>query len=88
MFNKWCNWAGSIVCVDKCSTFEIKKNGSSSIEVKPYLKANNEVIPSIKLNETFTHLGKTFFYTMSVDKVKSELISDFNSYMDAINRLP
>ena len=25
---------------------------------------------------------------MSVDKVKSELISDFNSYIDTINRLP
>ena len=25
---------------------------------------------------------------MSVDKVKAELISDFNSYIDTINRLP
>ena len=28
VFNKWCNWVSSVICVDKCSTFEIKKNGN------------------------------------------------------------
>ena len=88
VFNKWCNWAGLIICVDKCSTFGIKKNSNLSTQFKPYLKVNSEVIPPVKLNETFTYLGKTFSYTMSVDKVKAELISDFNSYIDTINRLP
>ena len=73
VFNKWCNWAGLIICVDKCSTFGIKKNGNSSTQSKPYLKVNNEVIPTVKLNETITYLRKTFSFTMSVDKVKSEL---------------
>ena len=86
VFNKWCNRAGLIICVDKCFTFGIKKNGNLSTQFKLYLKENNEVIPPVKLNETFTYLGKTFSYTMSVDKVKSELISDFNSYIDTINR--
>ena len=36
----------------------------------------------------FTYLGKTFSNKMSVDKVKAELISDFNSYIDTINLLP
>ena len=49
---------------------------------------NNEVTAPIRLNETFTYLGETFSYIMSVEKVKSELISDFNSYIDAINCLP
>ena len=75
----------------KCSTFGIKKNGNSSTQPQLYLKINNKVIPAVKLNETFTHLGKTFSYTISVDRVKSilnsELISDFNSYIDTINRL-
>ena len=88
VFNRWCNWAGLIICLDKCSAFRIKKNGNLSTQFKPYLKVNNEVIPPVKLNETFTYLGKTFSYTMSVDKVKAELISDFNSYIDTINRLP
>ena len=48
----------------------------------------NEVIPTVKLNETYTYLRKTFSYTMSVDKVKSELISGFNSYTDTIHCLP
>ena len=88
IFNKWCNLAGLIIYVDKCLTFGIKKNGNSSTRFKPYLKVNNEVIPPVKLNDNFTYLGKKFSYTMSVDKVKSDLISDFNSYIDAINRLP
>ena len=87
MFSKWCDLAGLIICVDKCSTFRIKKNGNSSTQFKPYLKINSEVIPRAKLNETFTYLRKTFSYTMSVGKVKSELISDFNSYTDTVNRL-
>ena len=88
MFNKCCNWDGLIICVDKCSTFGIKKNGNLSAQFKPYLKENNEVIPPVKLNETFTYLGKTFSYTMSEAKVKSESISDFDSYIDTINRFP
>ena len=87
VFNKWCNWAGLIICIDKCSTFAVKKNGNSSTHSKQYLKVNNEVIPPIKLNETFRYLGKTFSYTMSGDKVKTEFISDFHSYIETINRL-
>ena len=40
MFNKWCNWAGLIICVDKCSTFGVKKNGNSSTQSKQYLQVN------------------------------------------------
>ena len=35
-------------------------------QFKTYLKVNNQVIPSVKLNETFTYLRKTFSYTMSI----------------------
>ena len=34
------------------------------------------------------YLGKTFLHTMSVDNVKLELTSDFNSYIDTIDSLP
>ena len=74
VFTKCCNWAGLIISREKCSTFGFKKNGNSSI----HLKVNNEVTAPIRLNETFTYLGETFSYIMSVEKVKSELISDFN----------
>ena len=49
------------MCVNKCSTFGIKKNGNSSTQFKSNLKLNNEVIPPVKLNETFTYLGKNIF---------------------------
>ena len=74
VFTKCCNWAGLIISREKCSTFGFKKNDNSSI----HLKVNNEVTAPIRLNETFTYLGETFSYIMSVEKVKSELISDFN----------
>ena len=89
VFNKWSNRADLIICVDKCSTFGIRKNGNSSTQFKViYLKVNNEVIPPVKVNEIFMYVGKTVSYTMSVGKVKRELISDFNPYIDTINRLP
>ena len=28
VFNKWCNWVGSVICMDKCSTFGTEKNGN------------------------------------------------------------
>ena len=74
VFTKCCNWAGLIISREKCSTFGFKKNDNSST----HLKVNNEVTAPIRLNETFTYLGETFSYIMSVEKVKSELISDFN----------
>ena len=60
VYNKWCKWTHLIICLNKCSTFGIKKNGNSSTQFKPYLKVNNEVIPPVKLKEIFTYLGKHF----------------------------
>ena len=34
VFNKRCNWAGLIICVGKCSTFGIQKNGNSSTQFR------------------------------------------------------
>ena len=39
-FTQWCNWAGMIIKVNKCLTFDIKKAGTSSIQYFPNVILN------------------------------------------------
>ena len=88
VFTKWCNWAALIIRVDKCTTFGIKKNGSSACQFRPYIITNNEMIPPVEIGESFIYLGKSFSFDMSTEHVKNELITDFNKYISILNQLP
>ena len=48
---------------NKC--FGIKRNGKQSSQFKPYLKVNNEIIPAVKLNDSFVYLGKEFSFELT-----------------------
>ena len=76
VFTKWCHWAKFKIRIDKCSTFGIKKNGKAAAQFKPYLKVNNEVIPPVEIDDSFVYLGKSFSYSMSCEKIKSDLIEE------------
>ena len=88
VFTKWCNWSGLMIKVDKCSTFGIKKNGSSSAQFKPYLRISNEMVPPTEINESFEYLGKSFSFAMKTNNIKSKLTDDLASYIETLNRLP
>ena len=88
IFTKWCTWASLIIKVSKCKTFGIKKYGSKSIQFKPYLRTNNELIPPVKINQCFVNLGKEYSFDMKPDKIKKTLLKDLNQYVEVIDRLP
>ena len=82
-FTNWCTWSLLII---KVVTFGIKKYGSKSIQFKPHLQTNNELIPSVKIKECFVYLGKECSFDMKPDKIKETLLKYLNQYMEVIDR--
>ena len=74
--------------VDKCSTFGIKKNSSKSVQFLPKLLINNDMVPCVKLSDSFCYLGRHFDFEMSNKKHKSELITTFEKLMSEIDQKP
>ena len=58
VFTKVYTWASLILKVSKCKTYGIKRYGCKSVQFKPYLRTNNELTPSVKINECFAYLRK------------------------------
>ena len=73
-FSRWCQWAGMVICVDKCTTFGIKKLSTSSLHFQPKLLINSELIPHVKQGESFKYLGRYFNFDMD-NKDHTELIT-------------
>lgn len=89
IFTKWCHWSGFNIRVDKCSTFDIKKDGSKATQYRPYLRVNNyQMIPPVELGESFKHLGKHFNYKMNSKPVEQELEAAITDYLQKIHNLP
>ncbi|CAB3997740.1 Hypothetical predicted protein, partial [Paramuricea clavata] len=75
-----------VVRIDKCSTFGIKKVLSKSAKYLPKLLINKDLIPTIKIGESFEHLGRHF--NMTNQKHKSKLISLIDELMSEIALKP
>ena len=72
-----------IIRVDKCKTFGMAKIGSQCKQYLPKLFLNNELVPQVKLEESFTYLGRHFNYAMDdaehrshVQERTSEILQD------------
>ena len=87
VFSKWYQWANFLICISKCKCFGIIKNGKESSQFKQYLKVNNEMIPSVKLNDSFAYLGKEFSFDMSNESVKNDLVKRLSDYLEKIDIL-
>ena len=57
---RWCQWSMMIIRVDKCKTFGMAKIGSQCKQYLPKLFLNDELVPQVKLEESFTYLGRHF----------------------------
>jgi hypothetical protein len=88
VFTKWCHWAGLKICPRKCKTFAMKKDGTKTVQFHPYLKVNNEQIPTIKEGEEFVYLGKKFTMCMKTEKEEIEIKKDLRTYAETIHRTP
>ena len=81
VFTKGCTWTSLVLKVSKCKTYGIKRYGCKSIQFKPYLRTNNELIPPVKINECFFFLGKEYLFDMKPYKIWDTLLKDLNQYM-------
>jgi len=84
-FSLWCQWSDMIIRVDKCSTFGIKKSSTKSIQYLPKLIINNDLVPTVKIGESFKYLGRYFDFDMSNMEHKTELINITNDLMTEID---
>lgn len=88
VFTKWCQWAGLKICPRKCKIFAMRKNGTKTVQFSPYLRVNNVQIPTLKQDEEFVYLGKTFTMNMKTSDIENELTKDLRDYLEQIHRLP
>ena len=87
-FSIWCNWADMIIRVDKCITFGIKKSSTKSVQFQPSLLINSNLVPQVKVGDSFRYLGRYFDFAMSNDVHKKELIAILTDSLSQIDRLP
>ena len=59
-----------------------KAIGKKATQFKPYLKLNNQILPSVEINGTFQYLGKQFSYKMETDEIENDLQSELTSYLE------
>ena len=77
-----------IVRVDKCHSFGLKKFNTVSKQFQPKLFVNNELIPAVKQDESFTSLGRHFDYKMSNKQHNEDLTSDTKDFLKRTEELP
>ena len=87
-FTVWCQWADMIIRVDKCSTFGIKKEATKSTQYLPKLFIRNELVPRVKIGESFCYLGRYFDFHMTDEDHKSEINDTLNNMLKEIDELP
>ena len=76
------------ICLRKCKIFAMRKCGTRSVQFNRYLRVNNEQIPTVKQDEEFIYLGKTFSMNMKTLNIENELKKDLRDYIENIHRLP
>ena len=86
-FSRWCQWAGMVIRVDKCTTFGIKKFSTSSLQFQPKLLINSELIPPVKQGESFKYLGRYFNFDMDNKDHKELVKSSLQTMLKTIDSL-
>ena len=87
-FSRWCTWTKMSIRIDKCHTFGMEKVRTAPKQVMPKLYLNNTLIPQIKLQESFTYLGKHFDFEMTSNKHKTSLLDNLKRMLQTIDALP
>ena len=74
--------------IDKCHSFGMAKVKTVSKQILPKLYLNNTLIPPVKVNESFTYLGKHFDFEISNEIHKTTLLDNLKKLMQSIDVLP
>ena len=88
VFTKWCKWAGLRICPRKSKIFAMRKCSTRSVQFSPYLRVNNEQIRTVKLDEEFVYLDKTFSMNMKTLNIENEPKKDLRDHIENIHCLP
>ena len=92
-FSRWYTWADMIICVDKCFSFGIRKSATSSVQFLPKLIINKDLVPTVKIGESFKYLGRYFSMqnfehkTILVDTITDLLTKIYNTPCHPKNKL-
>ncbi len=87
-FAIWCQWSDMVIRVEKCSTFGIKKALKKSVQYLQKLLIKHDLIPTVKIGESFEYLGRFFDFDMLNQEHKSKLISLIDELMYDIDLKP
>ena len=52
------------------------------------MKISNEMVPTVKIGDSFCYLGKDFSFDMNLGSIKKNLTSLFDHYFEKLERLP
>ena len=88
VFTAWCTWSSMIIRVDKYHTFGMTKKETLSVQTHPKLFVNNEQIPALKNNESFTYLGRYFNFEMDNEEHEKELLDITNKILNKVDMFP
>ena len=77
----WCRWTGMEIRTDKCISFGMRKQDGVYEQFQPNLTINDERIPQVGTNESFTYLGKHFDFEMKNESIKSALQSKLSDML-------
>ena len=86
LFSK-CRRSEVTVKASKCHPFGICQKGTTSTQYKPKLYLDNALVAPVKLHDCFTYLGRHFYFKMSDDKHRSELIETITDQIEIIDNL-
>ena len=87
-FTHWCQWSMMIIRVDKCKSFGMAKIGFQCQQYLPKLFLNNELVPQVKLEGSFTYLGRHFNYATDDAEHKLHVQERTNEILQDIDKLP
>ena len=77
-----------IIRVDKCSSFGIRKSAISSVQFLPKLIINKDLVPTVKIGESFKYLGRYFSFSMQNFGHKTILLDTITDLLTKIDNTP
>jgi hypothetical protein len=87
LFDAWCFWADMCIRIDKCCSFGMVKKDTSQIQVLPNISITSGNIPSVKLGDSFTYLGKIFNFEMNDTLAKTVIITKLDKFLQITSNL-
>ena len=77
-----------IIRIGKCVSFGIRKSATSSVQFLPKLIISKDLIPTVKLGESFNYLGRYFSFSMHIIEHKTILLDTINDLLTKIDNIP